>query len=83
MLEFYGMRSNPSLTSLPGPLCLELVASDKVLSMGQIELNSVLMLNRIVWNITVFDIWTAYLCPTKLFKIELFLTMKLWLMIIV
>ena len=45
MLEFGGMQSTPSLPSLPGLLRLEVVATDRVLSMGQIQLNSVLMLN--------------------------------------
>ena len=38
MLELWGMRSNPSLPSLPGPLWHGVVAPDRVLSMGQIEL---------------------------------------------
>ena len=42
------MRSTLSLSSLPGPLRLGVVAPDRVVSMGQIELNCVLMLNRIV-----------------------------------
>ena len=42
MLEFGKMQSNPSLPSLPSPLWLG-VATDRVLSMGQIELNCVLM----------------------------------------
>ena len=33
------MQSVPSLLSLPGPLCPGVVASDRALSMGQIELN--------------------------------------------
>ena len=37
---------------LPGPLWPGVVAPDRVLSMGQIELNC--MLNWIVWNRTVF-----------------------------
>ena len=53
MQEVYGMRSNPSLPSLPGPLCPGVVAPDRVLSMDQIERNCVLMLNWIVWNRTV------------------------------
>ena len=48
-----------------------MVASDRVLSMGQIELNCVLVLNRIVENKTVFDIETVYICLTELFEIEL------------
>ena len=38
MLELLGMQSTPSLSSLPGPLWPKVVAFDKVLSMGQIEL---------------------------------------------
>ena len=45
MLELWGMQSNPSLPSLPGLLRPRVVAPDRVLSLGQIELNSVLMLN--------------------------------------
>ena len=45
MLELWGMRSTPLLPLLPGPLGPGEVASDRVLYMGQIELNSVLMLN--------------------------------------
>ena len=48
MLELCGMRSSPSLPSLPVPLWPGVVAPDIILSMGQIEINSVLMLNRIV-----------------------------------
>ena len=46
MLELWGMRITPSLPSLPGPLWPRVVTTDRVLSMGQIELNCVLMLNR-------------------------------------
>ena len=59
MLELWGMRSTPLLPLLPGPLWPGVVAPDRVLSMGQIELNCVLMLNWIVWNKTVFDISAA------------------------
>ena len=45
MLRFRGMRSAPSLSSFPGPLSLGVVAPDRVVSMGQIELNFVFMLN--------------------------------------
>ena len=45
MLELLGMRNTPSLSSLVGPLLLEVIVPDRVLFMGQIELNSVLMLN--------------------------------------
>ena len=45
MLEFWGMQSTSSLPSLPGPLWPGVVAPDRVLSMGQIELKSIHMLN--------------------------------------
>ena len=48
MLELWGMRGTPSLPSLPDPLWPGVVAFSRVLSMGQIELNSVLMLDWIV-----------------------------------
>ena len=54
ILELWRIWSTPSLPSLPDPLCTGVVAPDRVLSMGQIELISVLMLNRSVWNKTVF-----------------------------
>ena len=44
-LEIWGMQSTPSLPSLPDPLWLGVVTPDRVLSMGQIELKYVLMLN--------------------------------------
>ena len=46
-LELWGMGSTPSLLSLSGPLLAGVVATDKVLSMVQIEQNCILMLNRI------------------------------------
>ena len=54
MLELWGMRSTFSLLSLPFPFWSRVVAPDRVLSMGQIELNSVLVLNWIAWNRNVF-----------------------------
>ena len=51
------MRSSLSLPLLPGPLRPVVVATDRVLSMGQIEL---------------FDIQTVYLRSIKLFEIQLF-----------
>ena len=48
-----GMQSTPSLPSIPSPHWPGAIASDRVLSMGQIELNYVLMINWIVWNRTV------------------------------
>ena len=53
MLERWGMRSYSSLPSLPIPLWPEEIVPDRVLSMGQIELNCVAMLNWITWNRTV------------------------------
>ena len=53
MLELWGMWSTPSLPSLPGQLWPVVVAPDRVLSMGQIKLNCILMLKWIVWNRTV------------------------------
>ena len=48
------MQSTPSLPSALGPLWPSVIAPDRVLSMGQIDLNCVLMLNWIVWNRTVY-----------------------------
>ena len=45
MLELWGMQNTPLLSSLPGSLSARVVAPDKVLSMGQIELNCIFMLN--------------------------------------
>ena len=45
MLELLGMRSTSLLPSLPGPIWPGVVLSDRFLSMSQIELNSLLMLN--------------------------------------
>ena len=52
MLELWRMQCTSSLPLLPGPLNPGVVAPDRVLSMGQIELNCVLMLNWIVWKTT-------------------------------
>ena len=50
IVELWGHRINPLLISLQGPLWPGMVAPDRVLSMSQKQLNSVLMLNWIVWN---------------------------------
>ena len=50
MLELWGMRSNSSLPSLQGPLWPAVIAPDRVLSIGQMELDRVLMQNWIAWN---------------------------------
>ena len=59
ILKLWGMRSTPSLPLLLGLLWPGVVAPDRGLSMRQIELNCVLMLNWIAWNRTVFDIETV------------------------
>ena len=64
MVELWGMQSGPSLPSLPGPLWLIVVALDRVLSRGQIELKCVFMLNWIVWNRTDLHLTV---CGQKLF----------------
>ena len=45
MLELWGMRSIPLFSSLPVSLWPGVVAPERALFMGQIELNCVLMLN--------------------------------------
>ncbi len=45
MLKLWGMWSTPSLPSLPGPLWPGVVVPDRIISMGQIELKCILMLN--------------------------------------
>ena len=45
ILEIWGMRSISSLTLLPGHLCSGMVATNRALSMGYIELNCIRMLN--------------------------------------
>ena len=45
MPEIWRMRSIPSLPLLPGPLWPGVVEPDRVISMGQIEINCELMLN--------------------------------------
>ena len=47
MLELWEICSTPSLPLLPGLLCPGVVSPDRVLSMGQIEPNCVLTLNRL------------------------------------
>ena len=58
MQELFEMRSTPSLSPVLGPLWSGMVAHARVLSMCQIEINCVLMLNCIVRNRTVFYIET-------------------------
>ena len=54
MLELWWMRSTLSLPLLTGSLWHRVVVTDRVLSMGQIELNCVLRLNWITRNRTVW-----------------------------
>ena len=77
-----GLVSYPGHSLLPGPLWPWVVAPDRVLSVGQIELNCVHMLNWIVWSRNVFNIDTVYLCKTELFEIELFTCIKIDLVLI-
>ena len=53
MLEFWGMQSATLLASLPGQFWPCVVAPDMVLYMGQIELNCVIKLNLIFWDVTI------------------------------
>ena len=48
------MKSTPPLSSLPGPLWPEMVTPHRALSIGQIEVNCVWMLNWIAWNRTIY-----------------------------
>ena len=48
MLGLWGM-----LSLLPSPLCPRMVVSDRVLSLNQIELKSVIMSNWIAWSRTI------------------------------
>ena len=64
MLELWWIQSTPSLPSLPGPHLPRVVGPDRVLSMVQIELTSVLMLN---WTVCKRTVLTFNLCTnTKL-----------------
>ena len=56
MLELWGMQSTPFMLSLPDQLRHREVAPDRILSMSQRELNSILMLNGIVENRNVLAI---------------------------
>ena len=51
--ELWGMRITSSLLLLQGPLWPKMVAHEQVLSLGQIELNYVPIMNWIAWNRTV------------------------------
>ena len=66
MLKLWGMQSAPSLPSLPGPLWPQVVEPDRVLSMGQIELNSIITLNWIVWNELSLHLTVCFNCKLML-----------------
>ena len=63
MLEHCGMRGTPSVPSFPGPAWPEVVAPERVLSMGQIEL---------------FNIQTVHVWKTEMLEIELFLYLTVY-----
>ena len=72
MLELWGMQSTLSLPLLPDPLWPRVGAPDRVISLGQIELNCVLMLNWITWNRTAFTsklltFWHLTMCKQNLY----------------
>ena len=54
MLERWEMWSTPSVISLQCPLWLRVAAPDRVLSIDEMELNYVLMLNWVDWDRIVF-----------------------------
>ena len=58
MMELWGMRSTLLLPSFPGPLWPWVVAPDRIPSMGQIEVNCMLVLTELFeielfWRLTV------------------------------
>ena len=54
MLDLWGMQNTPLLPLLLGPFWSGVVTPYRFLSMDQIGLNSVFMINWIVWNRTVY-----------------------------
>ena len=56
ILELWGMQSTHSLPSLLGLFWPIGLVPDRVISMGQIEINCIFMLNGITSNRTIFDI---------------------------
>ena len=78
--ELWGVQSSPLLPSLPGPLWPRVVAPDRILLMGQIELNCVLILNWIVWNRIVLTFKLRTYAKLNWLKLNCFLHPKLnWL----
>ena len=72
------MQSTPSLPALPGPLWPGVVAPDRALTMGQTELNCVLMLKWIVGNRNVFDTETVLMLNWTVWIRTLWLTWIAW-----
>ena len=60
MLELWGIRCTPSLSSLPGPLWPGMVAPDKGAIYALNRTNCILMLKWIVWIRTVWLNWIAW-----------------------
>ena len=60
MLGLWGMWSNPLLPLLTGLPRPRMVAPERALSIGWIELNCILMLNWIVWIRTIWLNWIAW-----------------------
>ena len=80
MLELWKMCSTPLL--LPGPNWRGVLAPERVLSMGPIELKCVLKLKWIVWNRIILSFncvktKTKYLCWTELFEKKLLICIKM------
>ena len=78
MLELWGMRSTPLLLSLPGSLWPGVVVPYRTLSMCQIELNCVYMLNWITWNRTLLT-YSYVLMETMLILKLIFWIRMVWL----
>ena len=91
MLELGGIGSTSLLPSHSRPLWPHVVTPDSILSMGQIVLNCILILNELLeielfWHLDCvlilnWIVWneTVFVCWTELFEIELFLTLKQYL----
>ena len=76
ILELWGMRCTPLLPSLPGPIWPVVVAPDRVLSMGQIEIKCILMLKmeleiELFWYLNCVRMvnWTAQKRPVLTCKL--------------
>ena len=79
MLELWKMQITLSLPLLPSPLGLGVVAPDRVLSLDQIGLNSVLMLNWIAWDRTVLTFKVRTYAKLDCLKLNSFCLLN-WIM---